>query len=409
MKSIYENMLAFLDQRLSEKKRGFDLFAKEMSASVVNAFSEETKTVYVSGYAFPMELLAAFDVVPFDYEIACNNLPVASSGQGSTLMVHAENEVYSRDVCSFHRLAVGCMNQDMLPKGDMYIGSSYYCNGKAKTTEALARSEGKECILFDVPNKIDDAAVDYVAGQLREIAAGLEAVTGQKLDMDRLKESIRWSNRARSSLIEVQELMKARPSPWDGVRACLMELAGAMYWGKPVRDEINQLLIREMTERISTGKVFPEKHRVLWFPWVPVQTTNIFNTLKKNMVSVVFPEVARVWWSELDEDNPFETLAIKALQNLHVGTADERIRAIADLAGAYQVDGAIHFSVSYCYHETLSYSLISDALKEKGTPTLDLDGDMTDERNYSPERTLTKLTSFIEILDERGTQAGAVH
>jgi len=37
-------------------------------------------------------------------------------------------------------------------------------------------------------------------------------------------------------------------------------------------------------------------------------------------------------------------------------------------------------------------------MKEKGLPTLNLEGDMTDERNYSPDQTMKKLTTFIELL-----------
>jgi len=401
MKSSYENVLVFMEKRLEERRRGFDLYLKETSANIVNAFDEAKKTVFVSGYAFPIELLRAFDVVPFDFEIACNNLPAATSGNGSSIMVTSENRGYSRDICSFHRLAIGCQLQGMLPKGDLYITSSCYCNGKAKTNEILANSEGKESVLFDVPNEISDSSVQYVASQLKEIASSLETITGKKLDMDRLREAMQLSNKARSSLKEVHELMKTRPCPWDGARACLLELGGAMFWGTPVREEINQLLIREMKDRIKNGKLFPENHRVLWFPWVPVQTTNIFKTLKENRVNIVMSEVARVWWSELDENRPFEALALKALQNLHVGAAEGRVKSLMDLTGEYNVDGAIHFSTPACYHETASFRLISDTLKGKGLPVLDLDGDMTDERNYSPERTLTKLMPFLDILASR--------
>ena len=398
MKSSYRDALAFMEQRLEERPRGFDLFFKELSSFNLRAFDEDVNTVYVSGYGFPMELLWAFDVVPFDFEIACNNLPVATSGNGSSIMITAENEGYSRDLCSFHRIAIGCMLQGMLPRGDLYITSSIWCHGKAKTNEILADSQEKESVLFEVPNEISTSSLQYVATQLKEIASRLETITGKKLDPDRLKESIRWSNRARSSWKEVLDLMKTKPCPWDGVRACLLALAGALLWGTPVRDEINQMLIQEMKERIKTGKLFPENYRVLWFPWVPVQTTNIFTTLKENQVSVVMAEVAGIWWSELDESNPFEALALKALQNLHVGTAEGRVKALVALAEEYDVDGAIHFSTPACHHENASFRLISDAMKEKDLPTIDLDGDMTDERNYSPERTMAILTSFIEIL-----------
>jgi len=399
MRESYQEALSFMEQRLAEKPRGYDLYMRELLSLLVRAFDEDTPTVYVSGYAFPMELLWAFDLVPFDMEIACNNLPVATAGNGSSIMVTSENMGYARDICSFHRIEIGCLNQGLLPKGDLYITSSYYCHGKAKTNEIVAQSQGKECVLFDVPNEISPSSLKYVTAQLKEIAARLELITGKKLDQDRLKQAIKWSNKARTSLQEVHDLMKNKPSPWDGARACLLELAGALFWGTPVRNEINLLLAREIKERIQTGKLFPEKYRILWFPWVPVQTTNIIATLRENQANIVMAEVARIWWSELDENNPFETLAFKALQNLHVGTAEKRINSILNMAEEYSVDGAIHFATTACYHENLSFKLISDALKERGIPSLDLDGDMTDERNYSPERTFSKITSFIDILE----------
>ena len=70
MKSTFQEMLAFIEPRLEEKPRGFELFTKELLSSMVRVYDDDVKTVYVSGYAFPTELLWGFDVVPFDFEIA---------------------------------------------------------------------------------------------------------------------------------------------------------------------------------------------------------------------------------------------------------------------------------------------------------------------------------------------------
>jgi hypothetical protein len=43
-------------------------------------------------------------------------------------------------------------------------------------------------------------------------------------------------------------------------------------------------------------------------------------------------------------------------------------------------------------------------MKEKRIPTIDLDGDMTDEQNYFSEKTAAKLSSFYEILSKVGTK-----
>jgi benzoyl-CoA reductase/2-hydroxyglutaryl-CoA dehydratase subunit BcrC/BadD/HgdB len=398
MKNSFQIIQAFLEKKLEKRSSGWDMFSKEMFSTFLRAFDESSKVVWVSCYTFPMELLWAFDVIPFDFEIACNVLPAALGGNGSSIMISAEKEGYSRDICSFWRLTLGAHFQGILPKGDLFLTSSNYCNGKAKTNEILASYQGKENILLDLPNEISNSSIKYVTSQLKDIATRLENLTGKKLDLDRLKEVIRWSNQARLSYQEVNQLMKTKPCPWDGYKACLLGISGCLFWGSPLRDEVNQVLIHEMKERINSGKVFPENYRILWFPWVPIQQTNIFTTLKENKINVVMVEAARVYWSEIDESDPFEGLALKALQDPHLGTADKRVKAILELAKEYEVDGVIHFSTPACRHENGSTRLIRDALRNARIAFLNLDGDMTDERNYFPEQTVAKLSSFLEIL-----------
>ena len=112
-------------------------------------------------------------------------------------------------------------------------------------------------------------------------------------------------------------------------------------------------------------------------------------------------EVAEVWWSELDEDHPFEALAHKALDNYMVGPATKRVRSLARMADDYGVDGLIHFATPACHHENAAFKLISEAMEARGLPILNLDGDMTDERNYSPGQTAGTLTSFLQIIEEK--------
>ena len=97
-------------------------------------------------------------------------------------------------------------------------------------------------------------------------------------------------------------------------------------------------------------------------------------------------EVAYVWWSELDEDHPFEALARKALENYLVGPVERRLNNLLTMVDEYDVDGAIHFATPACHQENAAFRIISDAMIAKGLPVLNLEGDMTDERNYSPGR-----------------------
>ncbi len=398
MKQRYQTMLEMVQARLAQKKRGMDFFVEAMFRNILRAFDPDAHTVYVSGYAFPMELLWAFDVTPFDFEIACNNLPEVMFGSGSGLMLESEKRGYSRNICSFDRLIIGCLHQGMLPKGDLFLTSSYYCQGKAKTNEIVAEYHGMESVLLDVPNEINPAAVNYVVTQLQDIRTRLEKITGTKLDPLRLQQAIRHSNEARAVLLEIYEYLKRRPCPWNGVEACLLALGGAVFWGSPIRTEIHKLLLEQIQERVEKGKTIPEAHRILWFPWVPVQSTNIFNILKENRANVVMAEAAFVFWPELDEEQPFESLAMKALLDPHVGKAERRIQNLMQCLKDFEIDGAVHFATTSCYHENTAFPMIRDAIKQKGLPLLNLSGDMSDERNYSAAETAVRISAFLELL-----------
>jgi benzoyl-CoA reductase/2-hydroxyglutaryl-CoA dehydratase subunit BcrC/BadD/HgdB len=58
----------------------------------------------------------------------------------------------------------------------------------------------------------------------------------------------------------------------------------------------------------------------------------------------------------------------------------------------------VHFSSAACRHANASFRLIKDALAKRDIPFLVLDGDMSDERSYSAERTRSSLESFIELM-----------
>jgi benzoyl-CoA reductase/2-hydroxyglutaryl-CoA dehydratase subunit BcrC/BadD/HgdB len=197
---------------------------------------------------------------------------------------------------------------------------------------------------------------------------------------------------------KMNDLMKAKPFPYSPIKASLLALGGAVFWGSPIREEIHQLVIQELEDRIAAGSALPENHRILWYPWVPVQQTNIFTLLKELQISVPMVETARLWWSELDEKDPFESLARKSLENYLVGKGEKRVDALVNLALEYEVNGVIHFATPACHCENITFPLVRDAMKQKNLPTLNLEGDMTDERNFSAQQTANKLTSFIEVL-----------
>jgi benzoyl-CoA reductase/2-hydroxyglutaryl-CoA dehydratase subunit BcrC/BadD/HgdB len=401
LKKYYKDMKSGLEASYKQKPRAGTRITMELASSFIDAFREDVKVVWTSYYSFPMELLAAFGVAPFDFEIATNILPTFDPGRSVNIMNRAEEEGYSTDLCSFHRLAVGCYLLGYLPRADLLLTTSYYCDGKSKTNQALAQYYGKESINLDVPNKKNRESIDYVSSQLKSIVHKLEELTGQKLDEDRLRECIKISNRARRAYSQLAELQKVKPFPYININIINLCIFGNLLAGKEVQEQIYLDMVKESREKIESGKLTPEQYRVLWLAWYPTQPTNINEIFRKNSVSIVMGELARNFWGELDEQHSFESLALWCLKNPFVGPIGQRLSGIMQIVDEYNLDGIIHFSTDACRHSCAAQRLIGDAMGKRGVPFMVLEGDMSDKRKYSAERTQFLLENFIEVMAAR--------
>lgn len=401
---MFQKMLEMLETRTAEamerRKSASALWLHAWASETRKAFEPGRKVVYASAYAFPMEILRAFDVSLFDFELA-SGLMAASETIVPPLEA-AEGEGLSRDVCCFHRAAVGAFHGGMFPRPDLLLTISFYCDGKVKTNEILSRMSGVDSALLYVPHEINRDSIAYVEAQLREIIEKLERVTGQRLDEERLREVVRLSNRIRRSRLRLLELLKHRPAPWGGQRMLAYSISGQFLAASPVKERINQAFIEEMEARIAAHRMEEERHRLYWFAWPPAYPSILFDTFREHGVSVPLCETIQVYWDEIDEDRPLEGLALKCLQNPFLGNGRRRTEGLGAIREAYGVDGAALFATPACRHSKTAYRLLQDAAARQGMPFLLLDMDIGDTRTYSPEQIRTRVEGFSELLDQRG-------
>ncbi len=395
-KAMLEAMEAQTAATLSEAPNARALWYHEWAKLFLRAYRPGETVVYTSAYAFPLEILAALDAVPFDFELA--GAMIATTPAGVPTMAEAENRGYSPEICSFHRTALGASFAGHFPRPDLLLTTSYYCDGKPKTNEILAHIRQKEAILLYVPHEVTCDSVRYVERQLRRIAARIAEAARRKFDEDRLKEALRSSNRARLSHLKLLELLKNRPAPWGGSQLISFSINGLLFTGSKTKEALHDALVAELEERIQLGNLRPEAHRLYWLAWLPTYPSGIFDALREQAVSVPVCETFRVYWEEMNEERPFEALALRCLRNPFVGPASRRIDGLAELIEEFAIDGAILFATPACRHSNNFQRLLKDALASFRTPFLVLDVDIADPRGYSPERTRTQLEAFIEML-----------
>jgi benzoyl-CoA reductase/2-hydroxyglutaryl-CoA dehydratase subunit BcrC/BadD/HgdB len=131
----------------------------------------------------------------------------------------------------------------------------------------------------------------------------------------------------------------------------------------------------------------------------PNYQTDFLAHLEDDLGGVIaFEETGTVWWDELNEEQPWRSLARKMLANPLNGPVERRLDLALSHIARYQCVGAVHFSHWGCRQSTGALRNIRDQLRGKGVPLLVLDGDCVDPDNLQLGPLRTRVEAFIEML-----------
>ena len=393
LKKMKENT----DPVRGEKQTARQKWLNEWAKLYLRAYESGRKVIYTSAYAFPGELLAAFDICFFDFELAAAML--ATTDFGVPVISEGEKRKYDMNVCSFHRAALGATYMNAFPQPDLMLNISYYCDGKTKANDLIARHHGCESYLLYVPSDISAASVRYVKNQLKEIIKMIENTTGQTFDIDRLREAVKNSNKALHIQKEILDLLKQKPSPMSGREMIGYSINGHNFDGLHQKIETNLAIKHEIEYRLKSGYEKHEKHRMFWFAWITTYPSKLFEMLAAHDANVAMCETFRIHHDEIDFDDPLEGIALKCLKDPFVGSHSRRMRDMAQIIEEYDIDAAILFATPACKHSKSTTRLFKDQFATLNLPFLSLDIDICDPRGYAPEQIRTRIGAFMELLD----------
>ncbi len=373
---------------------------------------------------------SVFPVFPENFNAAC-----AAKQMTPPLLQVAEGAGYARELCGYFRNHTGYLLegkdwQDVsypgggLPAPDLLLGDSSTCYFHLKWWRETERLLGYKvpCYLLDVPYippRMDYYAVEahyleYTAEQIKGCLEFIGNVCGQKLDQDRLREVVRLSNEASELFEEMLDLRKAVPSPAgsEDILSCLMPMV--QWAGTQQAVDFYRDLRDEVKARVDAGiGVLPgeEKLRILFDNIPPWYTLGFFNYLHKfNAVSVIETYSHHFHYSlgkrlgKLDPDKPYESMARKYLYNCWFMTSVQETveNLVANYCRDYKVDGIISYALYGCKIATGFLPYQAKYMQEKhGIPTLLLEGDMVDPRDYADGPIKNRVDAFMEMLLER--------
>lgn len=410
-----ENLIEALEEGLEDCKahpslKGvelcYELMIKYHERIVETAARENSYLAAIGGYT-PVELLYAMDIVPFHLEMYAINVTFMSGCE--PLLDAAAGYGIPTEVCSAQRASIGLAVSEAIPRPDLVINTALVCDPAIKTFEIISKRYQCPTFFLDQPYLFNESGVKYYKKELENLIAFLEVETKQKLDWQRLEETLELSRQAANLYREASELRKAVPTPMrniDFFNHCMIYI---MFAGTPEAVSYFEL-IRDEAREIVEGKKGPlrekEKHRLLCLFGFPAFSMDLLDWMEKDRGVTIVMDGVSAWVreGEIDPSRPLESLAQKMnywpMAVPFCGPIENWSDMAVKVGKEYQADGAILLAPIGCQQSCAAIRAVRDALKDHlGIPSLLADCDVIDPSVVSAEELKTKFEGFFEMLE----------
>lgn len=370
------------------------------------------KTAWITSGG-PVEPLIAMDIIPVYPEN--HAAMIGASKMGGDLCEKAEEMGYSRDLCSYARSDISCAPLNAgpiggLPKPDMLVCCNNICGTVMKWYEVQARHFNVPLFIFDTPfchTEFSDEARKYVRRQVDDYIAFLEERTGKKMDEDRLREVGRLSMEGSQMWQAVLDTTCNKPAPMSSFDAFFHLALIVTLRGTQKVVDYYKILLEEMKERVKEGisAVPNEKYRLLWDN-LPVwyKTRWLSDKFAEHDACLVADTYTSAWCTTFQYIRPddFRESIADAYSRIYLNIGvDEMAETVLKMIEKYDVDGLVMHSNRSCKPYSFGQMDIQKIIQKRaGIPTLMIEADMVDERNFSESQIGVRIDAFMEMIKQ---------
>jgi len=316
-------------------------------------------------------------------------------------------------LCSLQQIRNGGLAKGIIPVPDLVTGSSYYCDMGSKADELLQERYGHRAVYVDgsmdsrwgeYPGYLPQR-VEFLGAQLNKLFDTVKEVLGVEVTREAWDKAMSISRQFFHAIGQLTRLMTADPIPISAVEVSLALQLGGASTGRAMTEgpEAVSILCEEVEKRVEQGVGVVEKGapRVLNFsasfsdPSIIHMMEDAGLAMSATLLTVPPPKAPR--------PSTYTTLGeIRAEGEMTIGmyhSSFSLAKRFEDAVKTLNVDGVLW---SYLYNCRPS-ALLSHALKKwveetTGVPTLSLEMDIYDSRNYSAAALRTRVEAFAEML-----------
>ena len=304
---------------------------------------------------------------------------------------------------------MGLALEKVLPEPDLiFYTTPMPCDSAVALFDVLADMKRVPTYIANYEYRHHPKSVKNLTREFAELIEFLEKVTGNRLDTDRLKETIEISRQANNAMIEIHQLRKKVPCPLrtrDAFNSFGMRIAG-----DGMQDSLNffRTQLKEVKDRVARGVgVLPEeKYRLVANGAYPFFAMDIVDWFQEEFGAIFVADFFNLTaWHELEKiEDPLEFMAQKSLyffglETLY-GPTENTIDRVAEEIGSYQVDGSVYFTHFGCKQACGLQKIYRDKILERlGLPTVVIDMDISDPKIVSVDQMKNRIREYMSVLD----------
>ncbi|MBQ6602579.1 MAG: 2-hydroxyacyl-CoA dehydratase [Eubacterium sp.] len=357
---------------------------------------------------FPQEITTAMDIkVAYPENMGA---AIGAKGGGKRMCEEAEAMGYSNDICSYARMNLAYAAHDdcpeiQIPRPDFLLCCNNICGCMMKWYENLALELDIPLFMIDIPHLTEEVCdadrIAYIRAQFDDCIAGLEKLTGKKMDWDKFREVMEVSQRSSKAWLRAMDAMKNTPSPFSGFDTFNNMAVACVGRGTAEAAEAFELLADEYEALAAEGKSTfkgEEKYRILFegiacwanlkFTYKALQSRGI------NLTSTIYGPAFSFLYQNMDE----LMAAYAYVPNSYCFEKEVQLRV--DSAIRNKVDGAVmHINRSCKRWSGNTYEMERQLRDKAGIPTMTFDGDQSDPRVFSEAQYDTRVEALMEIME----------
>ncbi len=375
---------------------------------IYDAYQNEQPVAFTN-FGIPTELFYAMDIMPIVVDVLAAN--AAQYG-----LAHTYNDIASEKVpeylCSNNTILLGALLAGDVALPDIMVHPANPCDSNMGTYPVFSEYFKYPYFMIDMPYTTTEKSIPYVVNEFKRLIVLLEEKTGRKLDYDRLREAMAYSNIVHDNVLKLGKLREAVPSPYSsmevmaeiGIVMCTSGTKGAADYFQKRHDIIKENVENKKGHLASDE----EKLRVVWIYGAPTFDMGIYEWSEKEHGALLVSQMNNNYVMKPVKDisdidhilaGLAEKLTLMPMTRECGGPWENYLDNSIDLLRRYKADVGIFGGNVGCKSNWAIAKLVKDKIQEElGIPILNVELDLFDDRIASSDTIKGQLGDFFSMV-----------